>query len=517
MASNEAQKSDVGVKWKDEPHVIEVPQLMRTSSKKIFTHRTLTTPTKTLRTKSFLWLRSNVIVQNSDNDQYCNRKIMAMALMSGALFIVGTTAASVHYLEAQPNNKIEETRTSWPLILYYVAFGIGSLCGGILSYLSGRIRALSVFSLTNPVGWLLIAFSPSTTVQSFGLLWCSLSCGGLLSTLQVYICEISSKISRSWLGALGVSSAVFGYHLQYLLSEMESSSSLLCGLVLSVVSSTVVLTASFFLPESPIWLILSSRESDAVQALTSLKTDDSDSMSEFLLIKTSIHMERSCPTLWKAFKRAMVLCMFIHGLVTLDAIPMVNNPGEMITGPYSLAGALMFIPLMKYMSRVKLLLFCLAATALRLVLVSISKTFELSDDGQSFSLMFFCQAAGYVISTIGLISMPLIYSTEFHSSLYRDILHGLTITITSISLAVWHSIMGEHLISDLFLSWFAIGLCLFLGFFVSIYLHETQGKHLAELEQSSTGRKVMATHYKTSRESSTVDLPYPHRSLQFTL
>jgi hypothetical protein len=41
-------------------------------------------------------------------------QVMAMALMSGALFIVGTTAGSVHYLEAQPNNKIDETRSSWP-------------------------------------------------------------------------------------------------------------------------------------------------------------------------------------------------------------------------------------------------------------------------------------------------------------------------------------------------------------------------------------------------------------------
>lgn len=157
---------------------------------------------------------------------------------------------------------------------------IGSLISGIIGNKLGRINTFRVSSYISIVGIII----QSTAISSYwqltvGRIVNSLSLGIIANTVPAYLAEVSPLFIRGTLvnayqfsigiGAVLINTANWGMH-----SRTDQWAYRLV-IMLQIVQPIFFIAGSYFIPESPRWLLGKSRQEEALSAMEKLRSGTS--------------------------------------------------------------------------------------------------------------------------------------------------------------------------------------------------------------------------------------------------
>ncbi|KAI9847192.1 MAG: hypothetical protein M1837_003055 [Sclerophora amabilis] len=176
-----------------------------------------------------------------------------------------------------------------------------SLFAGVLSDRLGRTRAIAIGAIFFAIGAALEASASKLVMFIAGRCVVGIGEGAFLSTLLVYICEISPPKRR---GALATLVQVFitvglcvGYFMCYGTVRVPSSLSWRLPLALQSGVAFILAAAScWYLPHSPRWLAYKGRREEASLVWDKLGVSNAEREKDLLQNPTSMVNEAAAPT-----------------------------------------------------------------------------------------------------------------------------------------------------------------------------------------------------------------------------
>ncbi|KIW16297.1 hypothetical protein PV08_06348 [Exophiala spinifera] len=201
------------------------------------------------------------------------------------------------------------------------SFGVlGAACGCVIALLLdslrwGRLASWRAYAAVWASGLFIQIFSSGIYgLLLFGRIWGGLGAGALTVVTPIYLSEVTPARSRGWIVSLYMvfllSFLSLGFFISYAASKMMSDTREQYRLVQSIplIPMGVAFVCSFWLCETPRWLIARNRVQDARQVLarlTGLSTDDPlllsnfDSLHQQILESEIDRQERSTKDLFR--------------------------------------------------------------------------------------------------------------------------------------------------------------------------------------------------------------------------
>lgn len=171
---------------------------------------------------------------------------------------------------------------------------VGSLASGKTSDYIGRRYTIVLAAATFLIGALLMGLAPSFPFLMMGRIIAGIGVGFALMIAPVYTAELSPAMSRGFLTSLPEVFITFGillgYIVNYALSSLPSHINWRLMLGLAAIPSIVVGLGVMAMPESPRWLAMQGRVSEAKQVLikTSNTMDEAELRFEEITKAASI-------------------------------------------------------------------------------------------------------------------------------------------------------------------------------------------------------------------------------------
>jgi sugar porter (SP) family MFS transporter len=283
---------------------------------------------------------------------YCNSVIGSVLGLPGFIsyFHLETKGPSADVAYA---NRITGATTG----VLYAGGALGALTLWVADRL-GRLRAIQIACTICVVGGAISGGSVHIGMFLVGRLLTGFSCGMLVALVPVYQAEVAPPQIR---GRMGGSHGAFigtGYALAAWVGygcyfSKNSSFQWRFELASQCVSPLILFVGSFWLPESPRWLIARDRNDEALEILKRLTADPEDpqclvAKEEFLQIRAQvIEDERMAVGNWDLFNRKpnrkRLFCGFFTQAIAQSAGPLVVTnyitilfSGLGLTGPMPL-------------------------------------------------------------------------------------------------------------------------------------------------------------------------------------
>ena len=301
-----------------------------------------------------------------------------------------------------------------------------------------------------------------------------LAAAGYSPNIQIFVAEITEARHRGWLSGLTMPMMSIGVLLMYTMGSW-----LPWHYAAAICTSAPCLLALTLYQyyDSPYWYFSIGKEKSAHMAIEKFRGPNSNIVSEIFTIQK--HVEDSVDdqeedksfisslgtvfTDKKYLKPFVILnslffLMVFSGKFTIDfyAVDFFKNTGSHINEYISaviiafthLLGSLIFIPLVKKVSRKLLLSVSSLVMGLSLTVMGI---WMYSDTDSSDWVPVLCLLVYMLSAPLGLCSLPFLFTAEFYPSEQRSVLAGLTTTITNIMMAVvlktftnLESLLGHH-------------------------------------------------------------------------
>ena len=202
-----------------------------------------------------------------------------------------------------------------------------------------------------------------------------------------------------------------------------------------------------------------------------------------------------------------------------------------------LCGSLLYIPAVRYLSRRTLL--CGSSGVMGCSLIVLGLAIYSHEDatagnlhalmGHAYWLPLLCVTLYTLADPLGLGSVPFLYSAEFFPSEMRSILSGLTISLANLEMFLvvktFPAMMNSTAMGGHGTFWLYAGVCFATIIFTLLFVPETKGKSLQEIEGFFAHKESLhVTPYVTplatpssKKRNSNRQEQYPHLSIQFTL
>jgi len=202
---------------------------------------------------------------------------------------------------------------------------VGALFGGIIGGkavdLTGRKFAIMLGAIPFELGWLLIFFAKNHSMLYSGRIFTGVGCGVETLAVSVYIAEISPAHLRGMLGAMNQLAVTLGIVLAYLAGYFILWDWLA---LLGCIPSTLTFIMMFWMPESPRWYLEKNRKSDALKSLIWLRGTQSGIEEECRETEASLelHGQIKCQ---EFFTAPVVKPLLISvGLLCLQQVTGIN-------------------------------------------------------------------------------------------------------------------------------------------------------------------------------------------------
>eukprot|EP00095_Tigriopus_kingsejongensis_P003815 maker-scaffold278_size225338-snap-gene-0.15 protein:Tk03815 transcript:maker-scaffold278_size225338-snap-gene-0.15-mRNA-1 annotation:"solute carrier family facilitated glucose transporter member 8 isoform x2" len=175
-----------------------------------------------------------------------------------------------------PNNTpldlhLDVDQASWYMSVLLVASLVGTLLSGIISDWIGRKKTLMLSNWLMAIGWIGTYFASNFPTLVGSRMLMGVSCGCNLSTNLSLLSEISIIRYRGSLGTLNTMFTNLGMMFVFVYNYSVPREYLL---PLCALPSMIFLVASFFLAESPMWLVRQKKYSEAEATLYYLRGKD---------------------------------------------------------------------------------------------------------------------------------------------------------------------------------------------------------------------------------------------------
>lgn len=386
---------------------------------------------------------------------------------------------------------------------------IGAIASGQIAEYIGRKGALMIASIPNIIGWLAISFAKDVSFLYMGRLLEGFGVGIISYTVPVYIAEISPQNMRGGLGAVNQLSLTIGIMLAYVLGLFVPWRILA---VLGILPCIILIPGLFFIPESPRWLAKMGKTEEFETSLQVLRGFDADISIEVNEIKRAVASTNRRSTIRFAElqqRRYWFPLMIGIGLLILQQLTGVNavlfysstifadagitssNAATCGLGAVQVVATGVATWLMDKAGRRLLLIVSSIGMTIGLLVVAVSffiKDF-VSNDSALYNIL------GY-LSAIGVVAMVLAYSLGVGAVpwlLMSEILplqvKGLAGSVATLS--NWLFSWVVTLTANLLLTWSSGGtftlymlVCAFMVVFVTIWVPETKGRALEEIQLS---------------------------------
>jgi len=506
---------------------------------------------KKLRVRSFLWVKpSDGNIDTSIYYQLFPVLAANIAALSSGLAI-GFSSILLPQLRPTYNGTephqpflISEEEGSWIAAM----FSLGAIFGGFISAFLGKTygRRVSLMMLTVPdlLGWILVASSQNIWMMLTGRFLAGLAAAGYSPNIQIFVAEISEARNRGWLSGLTMPMMSIGVLLVYTMGSWLPwhYAAAICTLVPLCLLAAL---SPYF--DSPYWYFTIGKEKNAHMAIEQFRGPATNVVSEIFTIQQHVESSQSEEdisflsalikvfTEKKYFKPFFILnflffLMVFSGKFTIDfyAVDFFQKTGTSINEYISavilafihLVGSLLFIALVKKMSRKLLLSLSSLVMGISLAITGAWMYFSPSDTMDWFpiiSMLIYMLAA-----PLGLCSIPFLYMAEFFPSELRSVLAGLTTMMTNITMAVaiktftnLDSLLGHH-----GLVWFYSAACFGAILLTLSYVPETKDKSLTVINDkfARLRKTVRASPWVTPLPSPSVNSvrKFQYKSQMFT-
>lgn len=385
--------------------------------------------------------------------------------------------------------------------------------GSSIEYL-GRKGTLLFTSLPFLFGWLLMAYSgrmESPTALLIGRFITGFCCGLVSLSAPVYIAETANPSRRGFLGAGFQLAVVIGVLLTYISGKYVSWAYLA---VINCIFPILLLIGMCLVPETPFWLIKRGRISEATEAnvflhgldaaqhmnveisVSSVNSDGLQSESNTLSLKEfrKSHVIRPivlslCLMFFQQFSGVNALLFYTTTIFTSSGSSSLHpNDATILVGTVQVVATLVACLIIDRAGRKLLLIISSIGCGLSILLLSIYH-FIGDSKGQdflhSFSWIPILSLICYMIAfSLGLGPMPWLLMGEILPSHVKSVASGLCSSFNWMC-AFFVTQMFSNMIDTLHESGtyclFSI-VCFLCSVFVILFLPETKGKSLIEIE-----------------------------------
>ncbi|XP_052190675.1 sugar transporter ERD6-like 6 [Diospyros lotus] len=386
---------------------------------------------------------------------------------------------------------------------------VGATASGQIAEYIGRKGSLMIASIPNVIGWLCISFAKDSSFLYMGRLLEGFGVGIISYTVPVYIAEISPHNMRGALGSVNQLSVTIGIMLAYLLGLFVNWRVLA---VLGILPCLVLMPGLFFIPESPRWLAKMGKTEDFEASLQVLRGFEADISVEVNEIKRSVASASRRTTIRFSDlkqRRYWLPLMIGIGLLILQQLTGINgvlfysstifesagisssNVATFGLGAVQVVATGVATWLVDKTGRRILLIISSSGLVISLLVVAVSffiKDF-VSNDSTLYTILGILAVVGVLGMTIafslGMGPIPWVIMSE----ILPVNIKGLAGSIATLS--NWLFAWVVTLTANLLLDWSSGGtftiymvLCGFTLAFVAIWVPETKGRTLEEIQRS---------------------------------
>ncbi|BES91820.1 Sugar (and other) transporter [Nesidiocoris tenuis] len=433
----------------------------------------------------------------------------------------GFPAVAIPQLQEENNGfiTIDKYQSSWIASLSAVGTPIGCLLSGYLMDLIGRKRALIITQFPMLAGWLLIGSATSLPMIYAGRLLVGLGSGMVGAPARVYTGEATQPHLRGMLAAIGSVGVSLGVLIEYALGAC-----LLPWKTIAIVSSVVpalALIGALLIPETPSFLMSSGKVESSKKALSKLRgpTCDIDFEAGELqrfAEKNNIHKPTVKETLKGLMQRSTYVPFFILALyfliyqfsgvnpITFYAVNIFQESGAkmdkhlatVLTGVVRLIFTVVSAGLLRRCGRRPLTFVSSIGCGLTLLVLGTYMYFNSQWIEQGVepkytwipvtALLLFT-----IASVMGYLVVPWVMISEVYPTQIRGVAGGLT-TFSAhfcIFLVVKTYPILQDFASNYGAFWFYGAVSMLGTVFFYVYLPETKGRTLQEIEEYFTGQR----------------------------
>ncbi|KAJ4865926.1 Sugar transporter ERD6-like 6 [Raphanus sativus] len=385
---------------------------------------------------------------------------------------------------------------------------VGAIASGQIAEYIGRKGSLMIAAIPNIIGWLCISFAEDTSFLFMGRLLEGFGVGIISYTVPVYIAEIAPQNMRGGLGSVNQLSVTIGIMLAYLLGLFVPWRILA---VLGTLPCIVLIPGLFFIPESPRWLAKMGMTDDFETSLQVLRGFETDITVEVNEIKRSVgtSTKRSSTVRFVDLKRRRYYfpLMVGIGLLVLQQLGGINgvlfysstifesagvtssNAATFGVGAIQVVATAISTWLVDKAGR--RLLLTISSVGMTISLVIVAAAFYLkefvSHDSDMYSMLS-------ILSVVGVVAMVVSFSLGMGPIPWLIMSEILPVNIKGLAgsiatLANWFISWLITMTANLLLAWSSGGtftlyglVCAFTVVFVTLWVPETKGKTLEELQ-----------------------------------
>ncbi|KAM7517190.1 hypothetical protein LguiA_006773 [Lonicera macranthoides] len=386
---------------------------------------------------------------------------------------------------------------------------VGAIASGQIAEYIGRKGSLMIAAIPNIIGWLAISFAKDSSFLYMGRLLEGFGVGIISYTVPVYIAEIAPQNLRGGLGSVNQLSVTIGIMLAYLLGLFVNWRILA---VLGTLPCLILIPGLFFIPESPRWLAKMGMTDEFEASLQVLRGFDTDISLEVNEIKRSVaSTSRRTAIRFSDLKqrRYWFPLMIGIGLLCLQQLSGTNGVLFYSSTIFETAGisssnvatfglgAVQVIAtgistwLVDKTGRRLLLIVSSAGMTISVLVVAVAFFLKgfVSDSSTMFSILG-------ILSVVGVVCMIIAFSLGMGPIPWIIMSEILPVNIKGLAGSVatllnWFVAWVITLTAPLLLSWSSGGtftfymlMCAFTVVFAAIWVPETKGKTLEEIQWS---------------------------------
>ncbi|XP_011255976.2 facilitated trehalose transporter Tret1 [Camponotus floridanus] len=456
------------------------------------------------------WERDGVIFQML-------MSLYANVIVVGPAMSFGYSAVAEPVMRAPKTNDLQlnAVQANWMATASALGIPLGCL---VSSFVMRRGRKISMFvtSLIALAGWMIIYMSNSYEQILVGRIISGISAGMSSVPTTVYVAEITGPKWRGTMMTWTSFSFALGVLLVYIFGYIFKDDWRLMTLMCSLLPVVAIALALLVIPESPLWLRDQNRSEEALEIMRKFRGIPKDMPTPTeLLLELKPRPQKKNQNLLKHLMKRSSLVPFVIMLsyfffqqfsgifiVVYNAVAIMDKSGVQVD-PYLgavligiarlIASLLTSAVSRKFGRRIPSIF---SGIGMTIFMASLSLYLFLAENGIVISdkgiIPAVCMLLYIFTSTLGYLIMPFAMMGEIYPSKVKDILSNLTVAIgyifSAITVKTYPDMLKLMNMHGVFLFFAIIS---FIGLiFIMLFLPETKGKTLDEIEDMFSKKKV---------------------------